>query len=166
MRNLEDQFVYELEAVYDMEVKLVEPLGELSQMAKSETLSEGFETHREQTKEHVERVEAAFLALGREPTRRENLVVDALLEEKAVYDESVTVDDLRDVHYIGAGMETERFEIASYEALLLTAKKAGLGDDVTDPLAENLEEEQQALKKLKAVSNGSGLKSLWTRLTG
>ena len=166
IRDLEDQFVYELEAVYDMEVKLVEALGELSEMATNDNLSKGFATHRDETKEHVERVEAAFRALGREPARRENLLVDALLEEKAMYDERVADEDLRNVHYMGAGMKTERIEITSYEGLLMTAKKAELGDDVTDPLEDNLDEEEKTLKKLKGMSTGSDLKTLWNKLTG
>ncbi|WP_232702312.1 ferritin-like domain-containing protein [Halobacterium wangiae] len=165
LTNLGDQFVYELEAVYDMEVKLVEALGELSYMATNDKLSEGFATHRDETKAHVERVESAFQALGREPSRRDNLVVDALLEEKAQYDESVVDDDLRNVHYLTAGMKTERIEISNYEGLLTTAKKAGLGDEVTDPLEENLDDEENALRKLEGLSTGSGLKALWTRLT-
>jgi len=120
--------VYELQGLYDMEVRLVE-------------------------------------ALGVDPRRRDNLLVDALLEEQATYDELVAADDLRNARYVAAGTKTERIEITAYEGLLRTARKADLDDAVTDPLEDNLDEEK-TLKKLKAMSPGPELKALWTKLTG
>ena len=166
IRNLEDQFVYELEAVYDMEAKLVDALDELSRMSTNDKLSEGFATHREETETHVRRVEEAFEALGREPTRRDCPIVDGLLEEKEQYDASVADDDLRNIHYLGAGMKAERIEMTSYEGLLMTAEKAGLGDEVTGPLEDNLDEEEKTFRKLQGLSTGSDLKTLWNKLTG
>ena len=166
IRDLKDQFVYELEAVYDMETKLVDALDEMSRMATNEKLSEGFATHSEETETHVRRVEEAFEVLGREPTRRDCPIVDGLLEEKEQYDAMVVDDDLRNVHYLGAGMKTERIEMTSYEGLLMTAEKAGLGDQVTDPLEDNLDEEEKTFRKLQTLSTGSELKTLWNKLTG
>lgn len=165
IRNLEDQFVYELEQVYDMEMKLVDALDELSRMSTNDNLSKGFATHRDETEQHVQRVEEAFRALGREPSRRENPVVDGLLEAKQRYDESVRDDDLRNAYYLGAGMKTERIEMTAYEGLLMTAKKADLGDDVTDPLEDNLDNEEKTFRKLQGLSTGSDLKTLWNKLT-
>lgn len=165
IRNLTDQFVYELEAMYDMEVKLVDALDEMSRMATNEKLSDGFAKHREETETHVERVESAFRALGREPSRRDNMLVDALLEEKAEYDSRVANDDLRNLHYLGAGMKTERIEITAYEGLLMAGAKADLDDDVMDPLEQNLEEEEKTFRKLQGLSGGSDLKTLWNKLT-
>lgn len=166
IRNLEDQFAYELEGVYDMEVKLVDALAEMSRMATNDTLSQGFATHRDETETHVRRVEEAFEALGREPNRRDCPITDGLLREKEEYDASVADDDLRNLHYLSAGMKTERIEITSYEGLVMTARKADLGDEVTDPLESNLAEEEKTFWKLQGLSTGSDLKTLWNKLTG
>lgn len=165
IQSLEDQFEYELEAVYDMERKLVEALEEMADMATNDTLSDGFDTHREETEMHVQRVEEVFEALGREPTRRDCPITDGLLEEKEQYDARVSDEDLRNLYYLGAGMKTERIEITSYEALLMTADKAGYGDEITTPLENNLKEEEQTFRKLQGLSTGSDLKTLWDKLT-
>lgn len=164
--TLEDQFEYDLQAAYDMELKLVDALDDMSQSATNDNISQGFATHRDETEAHVERVEAVFDAIGREPTRRDNYLLDGLLDEKDQYEANVADDDLRNAHYLGAGMKTERIEMTTYESLLTTADKADLGDDVTDPLEDSLDEEEKTFKELKGLSTGSELKSLWNRLTG
>lgn len=166
VRTLEDQFVYELEAVYDMELKLVDELEEMSRKTSNDNLSDGFQTHLEETREHVERVEDAFEALGRKPNRRTNRVVEGLIEETSQFEETVDGDELLDLHYLNAAMKTERIEMTAYEGLLTVAKKAELDDDVTDPLDANLDEEQKTFRKLEGLSKGSDLKALWNKLTG
>lgn len=166
IHEIEEQLVYELEAVYDMELKLVDALDEMSRNASNDNISEGFAKHREETERHVQRVEEAFEELGRQPTRRTNAVVDALIEETEQFERRVSDDTLRDLHYLNAGMKTERIEMTAYEGLIMLAKKADVDDDVVDPLEENLDEEEKTFKKLKGLSTGSELKSLWNKLTG
>ena len=166
VRDLEDHFVYDLEAVYDMEIKLVDALGEMAQKATNDNISQGFAKHREETEEHVRRVEEAFEALGREANRRDNHVVDGLLEETEQFEERVSDETLRDLHYLNAGMKTERVEMTAYEGVIMVAEKAQLGDDVTGPLEDNLDEEEKTFRKLQGLSTGSDLKTLWEKLTG
>lgn len=75
-------------------------------------------------------------------------------------------DDLRNVHYLNRAMTIERIEITRYEGLLTTAEKAGLGEDVTDPLADNIGQEEKTFRKLQGLSAGADLKSLWRELMG
>lgn len=166
IRDLEDLFVYELEGVYDMEVKLVDALEEMSQLATNDNLSMGFAIHRTETETQVERVEETFEALGEEPTRRNDPIIDGLLEEREQFDACVSDDDVRNVHYLHAAMKTERIEITRYEELLMAGEKAGLGDDVTGPLEGNLEQEEKTFRKLQGLSTGADLKALWKELTG
>ncbi|WP_306061707.1 YciE/YciF ferroxidase family protein [Natronococcus wangiae] len=166
IRDFEDLFVYGLEAVYDMELKLVDALDEMSETATNDNLSKGFAVHRTETETQVQSVEAAFEALGREPTRRDNRIVDGLLAEREQFDASVTGDTLLNTYYLNAAMKTERLEISSYEELLMTAEKANLGADVTEPLRGNLEQESKTLRKLQALAGGADRRTLWSRLTG
>ena len=166
INHIEEQLVYELEAIYDMELKLVDALDDMSRKAANDNISQGFQTHRDETERHVQRVEEAFEALGRQPSRRDNPVVDALIEENEQFDQRTTDDTLRDLHYLNAGMKTERIEMTAYEGAIMLARKADVDDDVTDPLDANLDEEEKTFKKLKGLSTGSELKSLWNKLTG
>lgn len=160
LRNPEDLFVFTLEAVYDMEVKLVDALDEMSQLATNDNLSAGFAIHRTETETQVRRVEEAFEALGKEPTRRDNRVIDGLLEERDRFDASVKDDELRNLRYLDFGIETERIEITSYEELLRIAKKIGVGEDVTTPLEDNLGQEGKTLRKLRGLAGKSTLDTL------
>lgn len=166
IRDPEGLFVYELEAVYDAEVKLVDALKEMSQRATNDNLSKGFAIHRSETETQVRRVEEAFEALGREPTRRDDPIVDGLLADRADFDERVADETLRNLYYLTAAAKTERIEITSYEGLLVTAKRAELEDAVTDPLRGNLEQERKTLRKLEGLAGGSEstLKALWDSL--
>lgn len=164
-RDFETLFGYELEAVYDMEIKLVAALGELSGLATNDNLSKGFAVHRTETERQVENVEAAFEAFGREPTRRDNRVVDGLLAERETFDARVDDDVVRNTYYLIAALKTERLEITSYEGLLHVAGQAGIGEDVTDPLERNLEQEEKTLRKLEGLAGESSFESLWKKAT-
>lgn len=166
LRNFEDLFVYELEAAYDMELKLVDALDEMSTLATNDNLSKGFAVHRAETNTQVRHVKEAFDALGREPTRRKNQIVDGLLAEREQFDAIVVDNVLLNTYYLGVAMKTERFEITCYEGLLLAAEKADLGTNVTDPLKNNLEQEEKTLRKLQALTKGTSSRTFWDRLTG
>ncbi|NUB92300.1 ferritin-like domain-containing protein [Haloterrigena sp. SYSU A558-1] len=167
IRDVEALFAYELEAVYDMEVRLVDALDDMSQLATNDNLSKGFAIHRRETERQVENVEAAFAALGREPNRRPNRIVDGLLAEREGIDAGVADDALRNVYYRNAAIRTERLEITSYEGLLELAERGDLGAAVTEPLERNLAQEEKTLRKLEGLADDdSGLKSLWDDVTG
>lgn len=164
--TFEDQFLYDLRAVYDMELKLVGALDEMSRLVTDDNLEKGFAIHANETENQAERVEAAFAGLGREPERRENLVTDGLLADRERFDELVTDEGVRNVRYLEVATKTERIEITSYEGLLRTAEKANLGEEVIGPLKDNLKEEEKTLRKLEGLAGGTDLKALWNELTG
>lgn len=165
IREPVDLFAYDLAAVYDMEAKLVDALDSMSKTVENENLSDGFAVHSTETEGQRRRIEDAFEALGREPTRRADPVVDGLLEARARFDAAVADEELRNLRYLQMAIEIERIEITRYEGLLRTAKAAGLGDDVTEPLAGTLAQEEKTLGKLRALSAGSKLRALWEKWT-
>ncbi|XVH33725.1 ferritin-like domain-containing protein (plasmid) [Haloferacaceae archaeon DSL9] len=166
IRTAEELFVYHLQAVYDMELKLVDALDEMSRSATNDNLSKGFAIHRTETKTQVRGVEKAFEALGRELRRRDDDVVDGLLADRKRFDDAVTDDGLRNSRYLWTAIRTERLEITSYEELLATGEKAGLGADVMDPLKGNLLQEEKTLRQLEGLATDADLRTLWERLIG
>jgi ferritin-like metal-binding protein YciE len=166
IESVEGLFEYQLEGIYDVERKLVGALDEMALATTNEHLKNGFSTHREETETHVDRVEEAFRAYGVEPRQRDDPAVDALETERQQFEGMVRDQDLKNLFFIEAATKAERLEISSYEALLTTADKLGLDDDVTDPLRENLDDETKTLKKLEGLSEGAEMNSLWDRLTG
>jgi ferritin-like metal-binding protein YciE len=61
-------------------------------------------------------------------------------------------EELLEFFNVGAAQKVERYEITSYESLIDMADKLGLTDAV-ELLEENLQEEEAALNKLKAIAS-------------
>src|SRR4029079_10920576 len=59
---------------------------------------------------------------------------------------------LLEFYNIGAAQKVERYEITAYESLVDMAGKLGM-TDVVDLLEQNLQEEEMALNKLKAIAS-------------
>jgi len=158
--DVEDMFVHQLERMYYVENRLVDTLDEMASEANNDKLQRGFADHRDETREQVERLERAFDALGHTPQESQSHVLDALQKEHEEFAAQSPDGELQDLFDMQAGMKTERFEITGYEGLLMLAKKIDVGDDVTDPLEDNLSEEKSTLRELEGLSKGSKIKSI------
>lgn len=164
LESLRDLFEYELEHMYYVENELVDALGQMAEEVTNDKMRTGFEDHRQETERHVERLERVFDAIGAEPRMRESETFMGMMADKQAFDSVVADEDLVNVHHLSAAMKNEHVEITGYQSLITVANKLDLGDDVTDPLEENLDSEQTTLKELKAMSEGSELKSVLDRL--
>ena len=60
MKTLEDLFLDELKDLFDAEKRLVKALPKMAKGAESEELREAIESHLEETKNHVARLEEVF----------------------------------------------------------------------------------------------------------
>lgn len=161
--SLRDLFVHELRGAYHMELRLVDIVDEMAANATNDRISEGFETHREETEQHAERVRSVFEAIGLPPEERECAIVEALDRERRTVEEAVEDPDMLNLFYLGAGMKTERVEVTTYDSLLVTADKLGLDDEVTDPLETNRDDEEDTLDTLRMMAGASEVKTLWER---
>lgn len=164
--TLYEKFVYHLEEMYYVENQLVDTLDQLAVEVNNEELREGFAEHRDQTREHANRLEEIFRSIDEEPTERQSPVFDALVEERRQFFDEATDDDLRDLYDLNAGVKTEHVEIAGYESLIQLARKLDMPKDVTSRLDQNLDEEEQTKKQLKAFTEDSAIRRLFARLTG
>lgn len=162
--SLRDLFLHELQGMYYTERNLVDALDEMATHVQSETLSEGFEEHMEQTEEQVNRLEQVFAAMGNDPVERESSVLNGLMQEHDELREEFRSNDLQDIFHLNIGMKIEQNEIMAYENLLMLADRMELGDNVIKPLKQNRDEEEQTLKELRRTAKGSKIKSLMDRV--
>ena len=126
-----------------------EVLPSLRKQVQSESLAAAVEEHLAQTRDHVTRVEAAFRALGTEPVSARSAPAAALAAEHEETAGKIAEPRLADLFHAGAAITTEHFEIASYDLLLELAPEAA-----RDSLAQNREEESQALERLRDLAEG------------
>jgi ferritin-like metal-binding protein YciE len=151
MSDPRELFLHELGDVLYAERILVKTLPKLQEEASDEELALGFEEHLEQTRQHVKNVEQAFEKLGEKATAEKCPGIDGIKKE---HDDFVAKEspsqDVLDSFLTGAGARTEHYEIAAYEGLVTMAKAMG-ETDVAELLSENLEQEKEALEKLKTI---------------
>jgi ferritin-like metal-binding protein YciE len=143
--TLHDAFVDELRDLYDAEKQLTKALPKLAKSATSPKLREAFESHLEETRGHVERLEQVFENLEEKARGKHCDGIAGIIEEgKSIMDEDF--DDLTmDACLIAAGQRAEHYEIGAY----------GMGHrQAATLLRQNLNEEKAADKKLSALAEG------------
>lgn len=167
VETLHDKFVYELQQVYYIETELVDILEEMVDSTTDEKIEEGFLKHQRETAEQTRRLDDVFENLGEPTETRQCYALDGLIEDRQEFlDNAAEDDDLIDLYNVGAGIKVERLEISAYEGLLNHADRLDLPNEVTEPLDQNLDEEEATLKELKGVLSGSTINQLLGRLMG
>ncbi len=66
IENMEDLFVEQIADLYDAEKRLVKALPKMAESSTSDQLRQAFQSHLEQTKGHVSRLERIFGELGKD----------------------------------------------------------------------------------------------------
>jgi len=150
-KTLHDAFLDELRDAYDAEKQLTKALPKLAKAASSPDLREAFESHLEETREHVERVEQVFESLGEKARGKHCDGIAGIIEEgKAVMDEEFD-DATMDACLIAAGQRAEHYEMAAYGTLVAWAR--GMGHSDAERLLQTiLDDEKAADKKLTALA--------------
>lgn len=165
MNSLEDVFEHKLRKQYYAETQLVDELDHMARQADNDRLSDGFAEHREETREHVSRLERVFEGIGTTPAPTEDAVIDGLHEERSELDDTIDDRSMLDMSYMTAGMMTERVEMTAYDGLLMMAKRLDYDDAITNLLEANRDEEESAFRTLETMSTASDMKAFWDRIT-
>ena len=151
--TLHDAFVDELRDSYDAEKQLIKALGKLAKAAHSAELRTAFETHLEETRGHVDRLEQVFESLDEKARGKHCDGIAGIIEEgSAVLDEDFD-EVTMDACLIAAGQRAEHYEMAAYGTLVAWAR--GMGHtEAADLLQATLNEEKAADKTLTALAEG------------
>jgi ferritin-like metal-binding protein YciE len=113
-------------------------------------LKRGFETHLEETKGQIERLEEVFKLHGVEAKAVNCPAIDGILKEADEIAGEVDDDRVLDAALVAAAQAVEHYEITRYGSLIAWAKSS---DVPTAPLLEkNLDEEKATDKKLNGLA--------------
>jgi ferritin-like metal-binding protein YciE len=154
MNDLEKLFLSELKDIYDGEQRLVKALPELADDAESDPLKRAFTEHFEQTKNHVNRLEEVFRAIGQEPRRKTCKGIEGIVDEGEMIAKEFEGNTALDAALITAGQKAEHYEITSYGSLCTWAHHLGR-DQVASLLEANLKEEKEADQKLTRLATAA-----------
>jgi ferritin-like metal-binding protein YciE len=151
--TLHDAFIEELRDTYDAEKQLIKALPKLAKAAASTDLRTAFETHLEETRGHVERLEQVFESLDEKPRGKHCEGIAGIIEEgKSIMEEEFD-DATMDACLIAAGQRAEHYEMAAYGTLIAWAQSMG-HTEATNLLQEILDEEKAADEKLSSLAEG------------
>jgi len=149
--TLHDAFVDELRDTYDAEKQLTKALPKMAKAADSPELRAAFESHLEETRRQIERLEEVFAVLEEKARGKHCDGIAGIIEEgKAIMEEDFD-DATMDACLIAAGQRAEHYEMAAYGTLIAWAQAMG-HTEVAALLEQNLEEEKAADKKLSALA--------------
>jgi ferritin-like metal-binding protein YciE len=151
VENLEQLLIDELKDIYSAEKQITRALPKMAKAAKSPELKQAFETHLEETKGQIERLDEIFETLGKKATGKTCHGMQGLVEEGQEMISELDKGDVRDAALISAAQRVEHYEIAAYGTVREYAKLLGR-KDVAKLLDETLEEEKATDEKLNSIS--------------
>ena len=152
MESIEELFEHELKDILGGEQSLLDALEQMAEESSDRDIKKAYLQHRKETQGQIKRLERIFKSLGQKPEAETCPGIEGLIKEKKVFGREKPTAELLDFFNIGAAQKVERYEITSYENLIDMADKLGLTDAV-DLLEQNLQEEEAALSKLKAIAS-------------
>lgn len=159
LQTLRDALIHELRDLHSAETQLVRALPKMAKAASHEDLIEAFESHLEETKIHVERLDEIFEKLdvssrGEKCKAMEGLIVEG---EKIIKEDAA--EAVHDALLIAAAQRVEHYEIAGYGTARTFAEQIG-ESGIARILQKTLDEESEANEKLtgiaKAVNGEAG----------
>lgn len=149
---LQELFVDGIKDIYWAEKHLTKALPKMQKAATSEELQEAFETHLEQTKEQVTRLEEVFELLEEKAQGKKCDAMEGLVSEaESIIDDTDEGTATRDVGLILAAQKVEHYEIAAYGGLAQVAKTLGR-DDIAQILEITLAEEKETDELLTNIA--------------
>lgn len=151
LNDLKDLYIEQLRDLYNAENQLIETLPEMAEAASHPELQQAFESHLEETRQHVSRLEQIFDSLGEDPGGEKCEAMKGLIEEAHELLEKDADPDVIDAGLIASAQRVEHYEIAGYGTVRTYAETLDRSQE-GDLLYETLQEEEGADEKLTQIA--------------
>ena len=151
IKTAHDFFVDELKDIYSAEKQAIRAYPKLAKAVSSPQLKEALQTHLEETKGQVERLDQVFEILEKRASGKTCEAMKGLVEESSEALEEIEKGPILDAALIACGQRMEHYEMAAYGTVVALAKAMGQ-DDIAQLLSQTLEEEKATDQKLTQIS--------------
>jgi ferritin-like metal-binding protein YciE len=151
IKTMNDLFVHQLQDIYYAEKQLVKALPKMAEKATDQQLKQGFLTHLDETKTHVQRVEQVFQMQGLQAKAIDCPAIDGIIKEANQITGEIADKAVLDAALIDAAQAAEHYEITRYGSLIAWAKQLGR-NDCASVLQKTLEEEKATDKKFTTLA--------------
>jgi ferritin-like metal-binding protein YciE len=149
--NLRKLYINQLQMLLSTEEQITEALPKMIQKATDTQLKQAFESHLQETREQVMRVEQILNQSAGEAKPVKCKVLAALVTETEDMVKDAADESVRDAALISAGQRVEHYEIAVYGAVRRWAQILGETAHV-ELLDKTIKEEGHADKLLAAIA--------------
>jgi ferritin-like metal-binding protein YciE len=151
LKSMDDLFLHLVKDIYYAEKQILKALPKMAKNTENDELKQAFQTHAEETKVQVERLEQVFEMLDKAPRGEKCPAILGLIEEGQEVMEEGEEPSVVDAGLLSGAQAVEHYEIARYGTLVAWARQLGLNDAV--PLLEQtLEEEKKTDKLLSQIA--------------
>lgn len=149
--NLEDIFEDQLRDIYWAEKHLIKALPKMARAAFNDELRDAFNTHLDETRMQVTRLEKCFELLEKKAIAKKCEAMEGLVEEGEEAIEEYDDGHARDAALIAAAQKVEHYEISAYGTLRTMANVLGK-IQCAQLLEETKDEEAQTDLKLTKLA--------------
>jgi ferritin-like metal-binding protein YciE len=151
IKTLDDLFVHTLQDIYYAEQQIIKALPKMIAKVTDPQLKQAFQTHLDETKNHVTRVERVFQMHG-EPAKAVTCpAIDGIISEANEIMGDASDSEVLDAAALASAQAVEHYEITRYGTLAAWARQLGRTDCAT-VLEQNLDEEKAADMKLTGIA--------------
>jgi len=155
----EELFVDELKDIYSAEKQAIKAYPRITKAVSSEELKQALETHLDQTKGQLERLDRVFEILEKRSGGKTCEAMKGLLEEASESIEEVDEGPVLDVAIIAAAQRIEHYEMAAYGTVATLAEAMGQ-TEIHELLTQTLQEEKETDQLLTGVAEGVNSEAL------
>lgn len=150
-----DLFVHELSDSMSAEHIVLKMLKELEQETQNSEVKKAITHHHKETEQQIENLKKVFDLLGEKPEDTTCHAAEGLKKEHEALKEENPPELVLELGNLAGAAKTEHYEIASYTALVQMARDLG-EKEVADLLKENLDQEKEMERKVRALSKELG----------
>ena len=151
IETLDDLFLHTLKDVLYAERKILKALPKMERRASDKALRSALSAHRDETEDHVVRLEEVFESLGKPARGAKCDAMVGLIEEAEGLMADIDDTETMDAALISLAQAVEHYEIARYGTLVAWAKQLGYQKAAT-MLKATLDEEYGADKALSKLA--------------
>lgn len=141
-KTLEDLFHETLKDIYYAERKILKALPKMTRGAQSDKVRQAFEHHRDETENHVERLQQVFEIIGKRARGKTCDAIEGIVAEGEEILEEFKDTPALDAGLIAAAQAVEHYEITRYGTLKRWAETLGK-NDAAKLLDQTLQEESK-----------------------
>jgi ferritin-like metal-binding protein YciE len=156
--SLRKLYVDQLQHLHSAETQITKALPKMIEKSSDSQLKQALETHLQETRGHVTRLEQILNQIAGEVDSKKNKGIAALITEGEDIIKDSTDESVRDAGIIAAAQKVEHYEMAAYGTARTFAEILGEIDQA-DLLDKTLDEEKHADSVLTQIADSANTRA-------